>query len=171
MHTFQPYPFELVEFDPFNKIGNDWMLVTAATKDKVNALTASWGGAGVLWGKNVVYIFIRESRFTKEFIDASDTFSLTFFNKKYKNDLKYFGAVSGRQEDKFKESHMHVNYRGGTPYVDEGELVFLCKKMAAVPITDENFTDAEILENWYAGKDKDNYHTMYVGEIIEVLAR
>ena len=65
---------------------------------------------GFLWGKNVAFIFIRKSRYTKEFIDNGETFSMTFFDKKYKNDLKYFGAVSGRQEDKFKTSGLNLNY-------------------------------------------------------------
>ena len=57
MHTFQPYPIDLIEFDPFTKIGNDWMLITAKHDDKINAMTASWGGVGVLWGK-IPHLFL-----------------------------------------------------------------------------------------------------------------
>ena len=80
MHTFQPYPFEMLEFNPFTKIGSEWMLITASDGEKTNAMTASWGGVGVLWGKNTVFCFVRDSRYTKEFIDKSDNFSLTFLN-------------------------------------------------------------------------------------------
>lgn len=59
-HTFQPYPVELLDFNPFNKIGKEWMLITAGDKEKANTMTASWGGVGVLWGKNVVYAFVRD---------------------------------------------------------------------------------------------------------------
>ena len=59
-------------------IGKEWMLVTAAKDGEVNTMTASWGGLGVMWGKNVAFIVIRPQRYTKEFIDASDTLSLTF---------------------------------------------------------------------------------------------
>lgn len=41
-------------------------------------MTVSWGGVGVLWGKNVVFIFIRDSRYTKEFLDNGDLFSFVF---------------------------------------------------------------------------------------------
>ena len=108
MHTFQTYPSDMFEIDPFTKIGSEWMLITSGNREKANALTASWGGLGFLWGKNVAFIFIRKSRYTKEFIDNGETFSMTFFDKKYKNDLKYFGAVSGRQEDKFKTSGLNL---------------------------------------------------------------
>ena len=67
MHQFQPYPIDLLEINPFTKISNEWMLIAAGNQEKVNAMTASWGGLGVLWGKNVAFIFVREKRYTKEF--------------------------------------------------------------------------------------------------------
>ena len=97
MHTFQPYPADMLELNPFTKIGKEWMLITSGNKEKANTMTASWGGLGVLWGKNVTYIFVRDSRYTKEFIDANDTFSLTFFEGQ-QAALKYLGTVSGRDE-------------------------------------------------------------------------
>ena len=72
MHTFQPYPIDKMEFNPFTKIGKEWALVSAGDKTRCNTMTVSWGGVGVLWGKNVVFIFIRDSRYTKEFLDNGD---------------------------------------------------------------------------------------------------
>ena len=77
MHTFQSYPMDLLEMNPFTKIGKEWALVSAGNKNKCNTMTVSWGGVGVLWGKNVVYIFIRDSRYTKEFLDNGEFFSLS----------------------------------------------------------------------------------------------
>ena len=172
MHTFQPYPANLLDINPFTRIGTDWMAVTAGDAQKANTMTASWGTLGVLWGKNVVSIFIRGSRYTKEFIDSHDTCSLTFFDmedKENKLALKYFGAVSGRKEDKISSAKMHVDYASdGTPYIDEGNLVLICRKMSATKILPEQFIDASIDSSWY--KDKD-YHTMYVAEVTEILAR
>ena len=76
MHTFQPIPMESLEFNPFTKIGKDWALVTAGTKLKSNAMTVSWGGVGVLWGKNVAFIFIRDYRYNKELLDAGELLSI-----------------------------------------------------------------------------------------------
>lgn len=168
-HSFQPIGAELLEFNPFTKIGKDWMLITAGDENKANTMTASWGGVGVLWGKNVVYIFVRESRYTKEFIDNGDSFSLTFFDKNFsKSGLKYLGAVSGRDEDKIQNAHMTLDYYDNVPYIDEGNVVFICKKLSETKIEKEQFIDSEIDEKWY--KDG-NYHTMYVGEITQILAR
>ena len=168
MHTFQPYPIDLIEFDPFTKIGKEWMLITASEGDKINAMTASWGGVGVLWGKNAAFIFVRVSRYTKELIDRSDHFSLTFFDNSHKSALKYFGMVTGRREDKIKTAKMNVNYYEDIPFIDEGNFVICCRKISATPILPEQFLDSEIQEKWYADGD---LHTMYVGEIIQILAR
>ena len=170
MHTFQPYPIDLLEYNPFTKIGKEWMLITASNGKKTNAMTASWGGVGVLWGKNTAFIFVRESRYTKEFIDHSDYFSITFFEDTHKSKslLKYFGAVSGRNEDKIKVAQLHVNHYEEIPFIDEGNFVICCKKMSATPILPEQFLDSGIEEKWYRNHD---LHTMYVGEIKQILAR
>jgi len=169
MHIFQPYPIDLLELNPFEKIGADWAALTAGNKEKVNAMTISWGGMGVLWGKNVVFVFVRDSRYTKEFMDREDNFSLTFFPKEFgKSALKYLGGISGRKEDKIKNARLHIAYSNDIPYIDEGNFVLTCKKMSATFIDAKDFIDSSIKDNWY--KDGD-MHTMYVGEIREILAR
>lgn len=168
MHTFQPYPIDVLEMNPFTKIGKEWALVTAGNKSKCNTMTVSWGGVGVLWGKNVVYIFIRDSRYTKEFIDNGDFFSISFLDNAYRDALNYCGAHSGRDVDKFEEAGLTPAFRHSIPYPDEANFVILCKKMAAVPITEDSFVDPSISKKWYADGDM---HTMYVGEIIDLMAR
>lgn len=44
-----------MDFNPFKKIGKEWMLVTAGDEQKWNTMTASWGFAGVMWGKKYDY--------------------------------------------------------------------------------------------------------------------
>ena len=168
MDTFQPYPMDLLEMNPFTKIGKEWALVSAGNKSKYNTMTVSWGGVGVLWGKNVVYIFIRDSRYTKEFIDNGEFFSLSFLGEQYREALSYCGRESGRNGDKFAGAGLNAAFRHDIPYPDEANLVFLCRKLAAVPITKDTFVDDEIMSKWYGDHDM---HTMYVGEIIEAIAR
>ena len=42
------------------------MLITAGDENRHNAMTASWGGVGELWGKYVSTIYIRPQRYTLE---------------------------------------------------------------------------------------------------------
>ena len=65
----------------FEVIGKEWMLVTAGNKDHFNTMTASWGGIGFLWNKPVVYVFIRPERYTFEFIEKSEYFTLSFLGE------------------------------------------------------------------------------------------
>lgn len=151
----------------FEMIGKDWMLVAANKDGKVNAMTASWGGLGVMWGKNVAFVFIRESRYTKEFVDAADEMSLSFFNEDYKKMLGYMGSVSGRDEDKISKAGLTLQ-RDGVPVFEEAALTMVCKKLYAAPMPEEGFVGTEELEKWY--KDKD-YHTMYVVEIEDIYTK
>lgn len=168
MHTFQPFPIDKLEMNPFTKIGKEWALVSSGNKNKYNTMTVSWGGVGVLWGKNVVYIFIRDSRYTKELIDNGEFFSLSFLDEICRDALNYCGSHSGRDEDKFDGALLTPAFRHTIPYPDEANLVLFCQKLAAVPITEDCFIDAEIMPKWYSDNDM---HTMYVGEIIEAVAR
>lgn len=168
MKTFRKISAEEIGKTPFELIGKDWMLVTAQKPDgSVNTMTASWGGLGVMWGKNVAFAVIRPQRYTKEFIDNGERFSLTFFQEQYKKELGYLGKVSGRDEDKIAKCGLTIAHEGDTPYFEESGLVLLCRKLFAQPMDEDAFLEPAVLEQWYPAKD---YHTMYIAEIESVLA-
>ncbi len=171
MHTFQPFSIEDVEFNPFTKIGKEWALVSAGSKAKSNCMTVSWGGLGVMWRKNCVFIFIRDSRYTKQFLDAGDLFSVSFFDESYRDVLNYCGSHTGEGINKFEEAGLTAAYRHSIPYPDEANFVLLCKKLAAIPMDESTFTEKGLKEKFYSGDEEGNIHTMYVGEIIESMAR
>lgn len=168
MHTFQPYPIEMLEMNPFTKFSKEWGLVTAGTKEKYNTMTVSWGGMGVIWGKNTVTIYVRDSRYTKEFLDGGDFFSLSFLGEEYREALNICGSKSGRDCDKFKTANLTPAFRHGLPYPDEANLVIFCKTMAKYTLSEDGFQDADISKKFYGNHDM---HCMYVAEVIEVMAR
>ena len=157
---FQERKIEEMQVNPFQLIGKEWMLITAGTEEKANTMTASWGGMGVFWGKNVITTYIRPQRYTKRFIDTNDTFSVSFFSEEYKKILAYCGKVSGKDEDKIKNAKLSTCFYEGTPYFEEAKLVFICRKMCEGEIKPELFIDKEADEKWYPQKD---YHRMYMG--------
>ena len=119
-----------------------------------------------MWGKPVAYVFIRPQRYTKEFIDGTDTFSLSILGEEHRKTLSYLGTVSGRDEDKISKSGLHVEHEGVTPYFEEANTVMVCRKLFAQPMDPAGFIDKECDTKWYPQKD---YHTMYVVEIEKVL--
>lgn len=154
---------EEITGNPFEKIGRQWMLVTAEKEGKINTMTASWGGMGVLWRKNVVFVFIRPQRYTKEFVDANEKFTLSFYGPEHKEKLSYFGTVSGRDENKIEKAGFTPASFGGAPAFDQAELVLTCKKLYAQEIDSGCFMkDSGCDAECYPSKD---YHTMYVAEV------
>ena len=151
----------------FSLIGDRWMLVAATDKNgKTNAMTASWGGMGVLWGKKVAFVFIRPQRYTKRFVDESDNFTLSFFNDSYKKMLGYMGKVSGRDEDKIAKSGLTLTVENGAPVFKEAAMTLVCRKMYRQTLKEENFIDKSNIRKWYPEKD---YHDVYVAEIVKEL--
>ena len=159
---------EEFEQSPFKLIGKDWMLITAKKDEKVNTMTASWGGFGVLWAKNVAYIVIRPHRYTKEFVDNFDTFSLTFFDDSFKKQLNYLGAISGRDEDKIGKSNLTLLQTGDTPYFEEANIAIFCKKLYAQQYKPECFIAQDLNEKWYPDID---HHTLYIAEATKILVK
>lgn len=165
MELFKEIQPEEISENTFKLIGKDWMLVASSFDGKTNAMTASWGGFGVLWGKNVAYIVVRPQRYTKNFIDKSNKFSITFFDVSYKSMLAYMGKISGRDEDKIKNSGLILDENSPIPLFKEGKLTAQCKVLYKQNLSPESFLDTEIISKWYPDSD---YHMLYVAEIEKV---
>ena len=152
----------------FSMIGDKWMLVTAGSAEKCNTMTAAWGGLGMLWGLPAATCYIRPQRYTREFMDREEYFTLAFFGEGWRKALSLCGSKSGRDVDKVKECGFTVRTADcGAPYFEQAELVLVCRKRY-VQAMDPACIPEEIKEKWYPQKD---YHLMYVGEIVEVLTK
>lgn len=103
--SFKEISIKDLNINPFLTIGQDWFLITAGDEIKVNTMTASWANMGVLWGEDVIISYIRPQRYTKEFIDTNDCFSISFFNG-MKKEMALLGKISGRDTDKIKEASL-----------------------------------------------------------------
>ena len=150
----------------FKLMGKDWTLITAKAGNKINTMTASWGGFGYLWNKNVAFIYVRPQRYTYEFIENSNYFTLSFFDEEHRQKLNYLGKNSGRDVDKIKESGLTPLHEKELAYFREAKLVLVCKKIFRQELDPKGFIDAEIDEFY-----KNDYHTMYIGEIVEVIEK
>lgn len=160
----QPEHFS-AEFRP--DIGRDWMLITARKPNgKINTMTAAWGGTGFLWNVPVVFVFIRPKRYTFEFVEQAELFSLSFFEEKHRDDLMLLGTVSGRDGDKIGKTGLTLTAESSIPYFREATDVLLCRKLYRTELKEEDFLLREWVEKQYPLRD---FHVLYIGEIMERL--
>ena len=161
----EPDPTTLNE-NVFNLFDDRWALITAGTREKCNTMTASWGGLGVLWNKPVATIYVRPQRYTYEFLEKNGWFTLSFLPEDRRDALVYCGSASGRDGDKFAACGLHPAFTGEAPYVEEAELVLVCRKLYWNDLDPANMDPAG-LEHY----DAHDYHRMYIGEIVSVLVK
>lgn len=154
----------------FSELGNKWGIVTAGDKTTgYNCLTVSWGGFGVIWGKNVAYIFVRHSRYSFEFLEKSDSVTISFLSDDYKKAKGLIGTVSGRDTDKMKDAGLTYTYDPdfNGSYITQAEYCFKMKKLYSVDLPYEPLSD-EIKDRYYPNGDM---HRMYVCEIKQFLVK
>ena len=155
--------------EDFAENGFQWFhdaeLLAAGDREKSNAMTIGWGGIGTLWGRTALTVYVAEKRYTKEFMDRSEYFTVMAFDVAHSNVLTYMGRQSGRDGDKAKALGLHTAYtENGTPYYTEAEMVIECRIMYAAPFDPQYFkSDApkNMYRNFPAG-----VHTMYIGEVV-----
>lgn len=166
MKSFKEIKPEEIEGNPIDLIGHKWMLITAGTPQHFNTMTASWGSMGELWFKPVCFCFLRPQRYTYEFMEKSDVFTLSFFEEKYKPKLNFCGSRSGRETDKASEcGFTPTQADNGSVYFEEARLVLECRKLYFQDLEPANFLDDSIMKNY----PENDFHRMYIGEITRAL--
>lgn len=148
------------------KLISDWMLITAGTMDSCNTMTASWGGLGVLWGRNISICYVRPSRFTYGFMEKSETYSLSFFDDMHKDALRLCGSKSGREMDKINAANLTKIWDDeGAVIFREAKLTIICKKLYYEDFNPDRFLDPTIMNNY----PKMDFHRAYIGQIVKCI--
>ena len=166
--------YKELNLNPMTLFGEDWLALAAGNETSgYNTMCIAWGHMGTLWERDnhanrlpTVTCFVRPQRYTKEFMDKEELFSISHFSPSMKKALGYIGSHSGRDGDKIEESGLTPVFDNGTMYFAEANLVFICRKLYQAPLIESGFTDKGLIEFNYPARD---YHEMYVGEIIKVL--
>ena len=140
--------------EDFAENGFQWFhdaeLLAAGDKTKSNAMTIGWGGIGTLWGRTALTVYVAEKRYTKEFMDKAEYFTVMAFDVEHSNVLRYMGTKSGRDGDKAQALGLHTAYTAnGTPYYTEASLVIECKIMYAAPFDPDHFK-SEVPKRMYS---------------------
>lgn len=166
--AFKEIEVSQLETKVFDEIGKKWMLISASKQDgSMNTMTASWGGLGVLWNKNVFFCFVRPQRYTYEFIEESDNISLSFFGEEYRDALIFCGRNSGKDVDKLKETGLTAFNQDGKIGFEQAERIIFGKKLYAGEIQPQGFISDEIHKHY----ENHDYHIMYICEIEKIIEK
>lgn len=169
MLYFESINLRKVKINPFRQIGDKWMLITAGDLNNFNTMTASWGGLGVLWNKDVATCYVRPQRYTYEFMEKNEYFTLCFFEEKDKDILNYCGSHSGKDVDKIKNTGLvPFKTEKGNVSFEQAIFYYECRKLYVDDIKPSNFKDKSLEKKIYSKKD---YHRLYIGEVVDFRIR
>ena len=158
-----------LSMNPFSLIAEEWMLVTAGAPGDWNTMTASWGGFGHLWNRDVAFVFVRPTRHTYGFMERESRFSLSFFGPGMRKALALCGSLSGRDVDKAQAAGITpraFDAAGGADSAnvvafEEARLVLALRKLHAQDLDPACFVDPSINDHYEAL----DWHRLYVGAI------
>ena len=166
------------EYKVFELFEKQWALVTAGNMERFNCCTVGWGGMGTLWNKPVVTVYLHPARYTREFLNTNDSFTLSFFPEAYKKALGVLGTLSGRDGDKITPSGLTPTAMGESVSYEEAELSFLCRKLYQHRFSKEDL--APEIQAYYQAHPKVyppdeegewQPHWVFVGEVVDVIDR
>ena len=157
--------FKKFNLAPLYKIDKEWALLTCGKKEKFNMMTISWGSLGTLWHKPIATIYVRPNRYTNEFIENNDYFTLSFYDEEYKKDLGFLGSKSGRDIDKISYTNLTPEIIDNGITFKEANLTIVCKKIYFQDLDIKNIPQTEI-DRFY---NNEPVHRMYIGEVIDII--
>jgi flavin reductase (DIM6/NTAB) family NADH-FMN oxidoreductase RutF len=164
--SFEPFDWRSFEENATELVAESWMLITPGVPGRWNTMTASWGGFGHLWNKDVVFVFVRPSRFTYGFMEREEGFTLAFFDESRREALKVCGSKSGREVDKAVAAGItplafEVGGSARRVGFEEARIVVSCRKIYSQDLEPARFMDASIAANYPSG----DVHRLYIGAI------
>ena len=162
LHLTDPKTVDLTRY-----WGTQNALLTAGDKTGCNTMTIGWGQNGLVWGLPVCTVYVRPERYTYEFMEENEYFTLSFLGKENRSIYNLCGSKSGREVDKVKETGLNsiVTERGNILF-EQDRLGLECRKLFITDMKEELFLDHSVYERWYGG-DHGGLHRVYVAEIVD----
>ena len=156
---------EKLDLDVFSAFADDWALVTAGTQGDYKTMTIGWGGLGTLWSRPAATVYVKRNRYTHDFMEKNDMFTVSFFPAEYKKALGYLGSHSGREGDKVAASGLTPVYLDNAVTFQEASVTLLCRKIYSHDF-DVSAVPADVKRSYYEDEPP---HTIYIGEVVDII--
>jgi len=144
------------------------LLVSQDVCGKPNAMTIGWCTAGIIWGRPILTILVRPSRYTYGLLEATGDFTVNVMPRELKEVVDFCGTVSGRDHDKFAEKKITAipGRKVRSPIIGEGVIHYECRILYKSDLPDDAL-EKPIRDQFYP---KGDYHRVYYGEILAAYA-
>jgi len=166
--TRNPIAIDKLTVSPHYLWDKQSLILTAGdfAAGQYNAMTVGWGSFGTMWDRPIAMTVVRPQRYTYQFIEKYDTFTLCAFPPEYRPAIDLIGSKSGRNSDKIAEAGLTPVAASAVaaPVYAEAELVVECRKIFRTVYEASQFIDPTIDRNYLKG----DYHRVYFGEILAV---
>lgn len=176
-----------LQMNAIKAIGDAMEVVLYNGRQNPNAMTASWGGLGVMWNMPVAFVVIRgeQYRFSRHLMDEHQLFSLCFLEDGHQDALAYLGTAHGWDDPQKivtagltegwfcgAETAHDPNAEPGThqhvPFIEESKTVLICEKVCKQELPRETFVDPAVWERCYGTEGP---HCLYIAEIRAAFVR
>jgi len=144
------------------------LLVTQGRDGGPNAMTIGWGTVGIIWGRPVFVVLVRPSRHTWKLLAENGDFTVNVPPPELRRAVGFCGSKSRRDFDKFAETGLtpipspHV----AAPIVEQCVVHYECRTIHRNDVAPDALAQA-VRKDCYSSGD---YHTIYYGQILGVLA-
>ena len=168
--SLHPVDCKTLSPEVFRLFGTQNALLTAGDRTRLNTMTIGWCQLGRIWNIPACTVFVRPERYTYEFMEGHDYFTVAVLPAGDREVMQLCGTKSGREVDKAAECGLTVRYGAGdAPYFEEAELVLVCKKLYAQDMDDSHVTDGGPVRRFYSGGE--GWHRLYIGEVVEAYTK
>jgi len=154
-------PFDNFDIAARALSGPGALLMTGA---QGNPMTIGWAQLGIIWGKPVLTVLVRPSRFSHDLLEERGEFSVNILPLSEKKNLALCGSRSGRNTDKIALCgfHLRPGEQISVPSCEESEIIYECRLLARQELPPEGLLTEAVKANYPQG----DYHTLYHGEIL-----
>lgn len=161
------------EIDPFaawpqvcSALGSNGAILMSG--EPGNPMTIGWATLGVVWGKTVLTVLVRPSRFSFALLESLPQFTVNVLDPdRFKRQLAFCGSHSGRDRDKLTECGFTTeeSQRVRVPHLGEAQLVYECAVVHKTTVVDADLA-ADIRGRYYPRGD---LHRIYHAEVLSAV--
>ena len=154
-----------LDLEIFSRYQDRWALVCAGDETGYNAMAISWGGLGTLWERPAATVYVKPIRYTWQFLQKCDKFTVIFLPPELKKAVGIMGTLSGRDGDKAAAAGLTPVFGDGYVTFAQAETTLVCRKMYTQDLTRDTMP-ASVIADYYTTEEP---HTMFIGQVLDVI--